>query len=213
MKKIFTLIAVAMMAVSANAQTEWNFSDWTVETITTKTVNGLTVYSNAEKPVAVDANSKTVGDVTYTKRLKLGGASVFDTDGTTPLSRILAFDVTGPVGIDIVLTTSNKTDDRVLCVDAVVSGSKSEVTTVNCTANELATKHIDYAGGAATIYLYSQSGGINIYDIKYSIKNAISNITTDAANSNAPIYNLAGQQVSKDFKGVCIQNGKKFINK
>ena len=46
------------------------------------------------------------------------------------------------------------------------------------------------------------------------ISTAIKNIATETeANANAPIYNLAGQQVSKDFKGVCIQNGKKFINK
>lgn len=31
------------------------------------------------------------------------------------------------------------------------------------------------------------------------------------ANINAPIYNLAGQQVSKSYKGVVIQNGKKFV--
>jgi len=38
-------------------------------------------------------------------------------------------------------------------------------------------------------------------------------ITNVSANVNAPIYNLAGQQVSKDYKGVVIQNGKKFVNK
>lgn len=32
-------------------------------------------------------------------------------------------------------------------------------------------------------------------------------------NANAPIYNLAGQCVGKDYKGVVIQNGKKFIKK
>ncbi len=32
-------------------------------------------------------------------------------------------------------------------------------------------------------------------------------------NANAPYYNLAGQRVSKDYKGVVIQNGKKFFNK
>lgn len=32
-------------------------------------------------------------------------------------------------------------------------------------------------------------------------------------NSDAPMFNLAGQQVGKDFKGVVIQNGKKFIQK
>lgn len=32
-------------------------------------------------------------------------------------------------------------------------------------------------------------------------------------NANAPVYNLAGQRVSKSTKGILIQNGKKFINK
>lgn len=39
----------------------------------------------------------------------------------------------------------------------------------------------------------------------------INNIAADAHNANAPIYNLAGQRVSKDAKGILIQNGKKFI--
>lgn len=30
-------------------------------------------------------------------------------------------------------------------------------------------------------------------------------------NTNAPIYNLAGQKVSNDFKGLLIKNGKKYI--
>jgi hypothetical protein len=31
------------------------------------------------------------------------------------------------------------------------------------------------------------------------------------ANADAPIYNLAGQKVGKDYKGIVIQNGKKFV--
>lgn len=34
-----------------------------------------------------------------------------------------------------------------------------------------------------------------------------------AEKADAPIYNLAGQQVSKNYRGVVIQNGKKFIQK
>lgn len=39
----------------------------------------------------------------------------------------------------------------------------------------------------------------------------IENATVEKANINAPIYNLAGQRVSNSFKGIAIQNGKKFI--
>ena len=42
---------------------------------------------------------------------------------------------------------------------------------------------------------------------------AIQSVTAEKTNVNAPIYNLAGQQVNKSYKGVCIQNGRKFINK
>lgn len=41
----------------------------------------------------------------------------------------------------------------------------------------------------------------------------ITNITTDEAAKNAPVYNLAGQKVSKAYKGVVIKNGKKMIQK
>lgn len=34
-----------------------------------------------------------------------------------------------------------------------------------------------------------------------------------AINDHAPMYNLAGQRVGKEYKGVVIQNGKKFINR
>lgn len=41
----------------------------------------------------------------------------------------------------------------------------------------------------------------------------ITNVSVNAESVNAPVYNLAGQRVSKDAKGILIQNGKKFINK
>ena len=41
----------------------------------------------------------------------------------------------------------------------------------------------------------------------------ITNITTDEAAKNAPVYNLAGQKVTKAYKGVVIKNGKQMIQK
>ena len=41
----------------------------------------------------------------------------------------------------------------------------------------------------------------------------INNITTEATEANAPAYNLAGQKVGKEYKGVVIKAGKKFIQK
>lgn len=35
----------------------------------------------------------------------------------------------------------------------------------------------------------------------------------NAVNANAPMYNVAGQRVGSNYRGIVIQNGKKFINK
>ena len=48
---------------------------------------------------------------------------------------------------------------------------------------------------------------------KVAETSGITNITTDAANANAPVFNLAGQKVGKAYKGVVIKAGKKFIQK
>lgn len=60
--------------------------------------------------------------------------------------------------------------------------------------------------GAVLPYLYQ-------YDEDGTLA-GISNVNTEKTeNPNAPIYNLAGQQVSKSYKGIVIQNGRKFIQK
>lgn len=48
---------------------------------------------------------------------------------------------------------------------------------------------------------------------KVAETSGIANITTDAANANAPVFNLAGQKVGKAYKGVVIKAGKKFVQK
>ncbi len=49
----------------------------------------------------------------------------------------------------------------------------------------------------------------------YSLNGATTNINTikTDADVNAPAYNLAGQKVEKNYKGVVIMNGKKMIQK
>lgn len=39
----------------------------------------------------------------------------------------------------------------------------------------------------------------------------INDVTAEKFNASAPVYNLAGQRVGKDAKGILIQNGKKFV--
>lgn len=71
------------------------------------------------------------------------------------------------------------------------------------------------SGTYTTFALYTSMGENAVLPYLYVLDNTasgISNPTVNVLNENAPIYNLAGQRVSKDTKGILIQNGRKFIN-
>ena len=60
---------------------------------------------------------------------------------------------------------------------------------------------------------YEMNSGNYIYSLN-GVTTGIANITVEQEfDENAPVYNLQGQRVSKDTKGILIQNGKKFINR
>ena len=64
--------------------------------------------------------------------------------------------------------------------------------------------------------LYNTSNQINTGSSIYSVNGVttgVNGITTDEADINAPVFNLAGQRVNGNFKGVVIQNGRKFMNR
>ena len=213
MKKIFTLIAVALCAMSVSAQTEWNFSDWTPVTISeTTTINGLTVYAESAASIAIDASKKTIDGAVYTQRLKFGGTGAFDESGISPTSRVLEFNVPGDCAIYIAYAhASSSGDDRILNVCA---GTEDNVVGT-CTATPGATSSntINYKGDATKIYVYSKNSGINIYDIKYMTSTGIDTVTTGNVDANAPLFSTAGTQVNDSYKGIVIQNNKKFIKK
>lgn len=64
--------------------------------------------------------------------------------------------------------------------------------------------------------VYDSEQGNAVLPMLYAkVSDAIKNVTTvvERNDANAPIFNLAGQRVGKDYKGVVIQNGKKYLNK
>ncbi len=163
MKKLFTLLVVFFAAISyANAQNwtkTWNFSTWEDQTIkATTTIDGLTVAATEDASVAVDANSKTVDGVEYTKRLKLGGTGKAE-------SRHLKFDVAGPATIKVIrISSSSSGGARTLNVAA--GTFDNVIGTIEAPdGGNPAYDSFEYTGEATTLYLYSASSGINIYAI------------------------------------------------
>ena len=84
-----------------------------------------------------------------------------------------------------------------------------------------------YNGFYIEDYTVAAATGVNVkgiivrYNDQYQIQpievpstsTGIGSVNAATSNANAPIYNLAGQRVGNDYKGVVIQNGKKRINK
>ena len=81
------------------------------------------------------------------------------------------------------------------------------------TQNRPVLGFIDFSVEAGkTYWLFNPKSQIGIYGFYFQAggESGISNVKAEL-DADAPVYNLAGQKVSNDFKGVVIQNGKKFV--
>jgi hypothetical protein len=162
----------------------------------TKTVEGLTIYAAADKLVTVDANEKTLDDMAFTHRLKLGGSGGFDGEGL-PLNRVLSFEVAGNTKVTVAAMSASSSADRVLNLSA---GNKETVFGEMPVLGASLTKGVyDYVGGPTKILLYSPSSGVNVYYIKAEpLSTAINQITSEINEVN--VYpNPATDKVYIDY--------------
>lgn len=233
MKKIFTLLAVAAMAFTASAQgAEWNVSNWAKATYTAETtLDGFTIYAaeteidGATKTysVVIDGSSKTVNGTKYTNRLKTGGGGGVTPEGV--LYRILSFDVPSNGTVSLLATSSNGSETRVCGVsfgeyipfptadaEGNVAAMPEGLNTLDIAAGNPVFYEVKYTGKVATkAYIYSQSGGINFYDFKFT-PGATDAIDEIVADENAPVeyFNLQGVRVAQPANGlyICKQGNK-----
>ena len=76
--------------------------------------------------------------------------------------------------------------------------------------------NVTWTGDKNSVEFNTSGHQVRVKKITVTLKNepaGIKEVNNGTVNENAPIYNLAGQRVGKDYKGVVIQNGKKFIKK
>lgn len=76
----------------------------------------------------------------------------------------------------------------------------------------LLIKNSKMSAGEIKAQMQADFGDVNVDEYLNGGETAIKTVKA-AQNSDAPIYNLAGQKVSKAYKGIAIQNGKKFVVK
>lgn len=224
MKKIFTLIAVAAMALSANAQ-KYYFQESDVAsagTLDGKSFADFITLVDTDGKMAIDGNNAYFGDAnTQTKfsyRLKSGGKS------SSKNQIHLAIAEAGTLKV-YARTGSNSATDRNL----VVTQNEAELyNQVVQEADAVLVKGLDESDpeketkvypavtvevAAGEVVLTYPTGSMNFYGFEAgSGATAIHTVKAAQANDGA-VYNLAGQKVANDFKGIVIKNGKKMQQK
>ena len=225
MKKFFTLIAAVAMAASVNAQVFTFDTDYAAGSVPASiTSNGLVLsIVDTKSKISVDANTAYFGTADsyerFAKRMKSGGKSssnnkltlTLPADGTLKVyARTGSSDATNRN----VILTQNGTElaNKILL--------ESEAVSVNMMVDgvEVAKKvypAVSVAVKAGDVVITYPVGSINFYGFEFvaSGTSGISNINASEAANEGATFNLLGQKVASNAKGLVIKNGKKFINK
>ena len=226
MKKFFTLIAAVAMAASMNAQTLSFDTDYAAGSVpATFSTKGLvlTVVDTKNKLV-VDPNSAYFGTADsyqkFDKRLKSGGKSSSNNNLTLTLPSDGTLKVYARTGSSSatnrnVILTQNDTE-----LANKIQLLESEAVSVNMMVDgeEVAKKvypAVSVAVKAGDVSITYPAGSINFYGFEFVAAGTtgISDIQAPKSSKDGATFNLLGQKVANDAKGIVIKNGKKFINK
>ena len=211
MKKIFTLIAMTLMAVGANADTLINFSvsDTGITLSGSSSKTTVKIHENTDAVACLNlANGYTTQGALNDNYILLEVNGGFKTgDKVVIAGAFNNSDNSKTSAVDIFITDSSEKGYSVLhTTDKFINGRN---------AGDPVEETYTLEADADKLYLGRNGNtGTNITTLKV-IRNSTDGITRvlDVKVANGAIYNLAGQKVDKSFKGVVIQNGKKMIQK
>jgi len=233
MKKIFTLIAVAAMALSANAQTApaiYTFDNQASTYVLGENCEATTYSMDGKEGFSV--NYKNGGSVKMQVKLAANENIFFEYANSSARNNAVKtganymqcdsknFIINIPVENGDVIRIKYSAKGSTKSVVAP-DGSFAESLTIDaasqaeCTGKTEAEASIFIAtatkGGTAKIK--ETSGGMRVYAI--SINQEVTGIQNVKAvkNVDAAAFNLAGQKVDAAYKGLVIKDGKKIINK
>ena len=211
MKKIFTLIAMALMAVGANAQTtifDAAAADWASADLTTgtTTVGDVTWYGGGS--ASIDGGA-TVEGVTWGKRLKTGGGSTFKTGS---FGRVLTFTPAKAGKVKVYGTHgSSSGDPRTIYISqSVTSTNRDESTSLGKYALPAGEKGIAEATVEAGVMVYVWAdSNVGIYGITFEeVATEAADATFSLTNTNINIYQTSQIKVNSKagLDGLTMKN-------
>lgn len=233
MKKFFTLIAAVAMAASMNAQGTYavqvgdkvNAGDQitSVANVTlTYMENDGTAFAGGKKTINwADADFTAYVCGVNSGKLVSGAAPTgcvykFDTKvaGTltvaVQLNAVKGLHVLGSDFAEVALASYNLPSAKDGASQEMTQNAKNE-NIVAVKSNGTITFNVA-AGG--TYYVLAAGTKLGFFGFKFtSGTSGISNINASEAANEGATFNLLGQKVASNAKGLVIKNGKKFINK
>ena len=232
MKKFFTLIAVAMMAVCANAQGTYGvkYGDSGVTSGTQeKSVPNITmtwgVAGGDDFKGGNKESDKLQKQLDATGYCEGNGKNGKLTEGCVYEGSVYFFEPAedGTVSVGFVLNSGKKfyiqecsgsepQDVTFTTVDA--EGSAVELVCGGTLESKLTGGLSTFAVSKGKKYaVYCTGSKLGFYGFEFkTTTSGISNLEVENAADNAT-YNVAGQKVSENTKGLVIKSGKKFVNK
>ena len=211
MKKIFTLIAMALMAVGANAQTtifDAAAADWASADLTTgtTTVGDVTWYGGGN--ASIDGGA-TVEGVTWGKRLKTGGGSTFKTGS---FGRVLTFTPAkaGKVKVYGTHGSSSGNPRTIYISQSVTSTNRDESTSLGKYALPAGEKGIAEATVEAGVMVYVWAdSNVGIYGITFEeVATEAADATFSLTNTNINTYQTSQIKVNSKagLDGLTMKN-------
>lgn len=221
MKKIFTLIAVAAMAISTQAQNYYAIqkNDPNVganQSITD--VDGITATFDSESSWKTGGGSSdggTVDGIEFTKYATTdvnGCAIAFATTKAGSLTIYFGGDVATNKSINMSDGTNKLAGTTLVNKETIESGSKPQKVLAKWADG------ITYTLSANNTYTFFVGGtkwrfaGFK-YEVSEGGSTAFNTVKAAEAAADGAAYNLAGQKVNAGYKGLVIKNGKKVIVK
>ena len=221
MKKFFTLIAVAMMAVGgamAQQEVQVNINENGESNIAENTVLTDNVCFKATTAFSTTGNSGEYeyahANLTFPAWIEIRVSdepSVDNPNGTANKTSVIITAKKNAKLSAYVRTGNNKTVKLFDQSTFTALDGTSAYTEDGSNNRWTWTWQIE----AGKTYVLTEKGGTGrLSGFSYAESGTgIADINADVNDADAPAYNLAGQRVNANAKGLIIKNGKKYVNK
>ena len=234
MKKFFTLIAAVAIAASMNAQGTYAVAEGDEVTagkqITSVANVTLTYMENAGTAFAVGKATSNWADADFTAYV-CGVNNGKLVSGAEPTGCVYKFETVKAGSVTVGVQLGGTKGFHILNADfaevapasynlpAAKDGDSQEFTQNEKGENIIAEKSngtvtFSVAEGG-TYYVFAAGSKMGFYGFKYvtGTSTGISDIQAPKSSKDGATFNLLGQKVASNAKGIVIKNGKKFINK